>query len=497
MRQVAGLPFSMDVVPAEVPSDENKTMACEKTSDQRLPVTLLSGFLGAGKTTLLKHVLQNQDGLRVAIIVNDMAEVNIDAMLIKSGAKRVSGIDKMVEMQNGCICCTLKEDFIENVRQLCAEKRFDYILIESTGISEPMPVATAFAHEHDGKKLLGDITRLDTLVTVIDALNFMKDYCQGQRLADRKALGAEQEDPRTIAHLLVDQVECANLILLNKTDLVTEREANKLEMMIEKMNPKAKIIRSSFSKVDLKHLLNTSSFDMDEAKQMPGWLQEMQGNHVPETLEYGISSFVFRSQRPFHPERLDNLLSGGLQGVFRSKGMLWIAGVHSVSLMWSQAGQNAGIDAGAPWFHGSANVSEWPADIREEFGKAPYGDRRQQLVFIGKSLDEAQLRQRLEDALVTDYEYKGGILMWAKWPNPFLSFQHEHQHQQVHKGQMKQKESTKKQKRRSQAKTFMKSVAVRKQPAASNKKWKLALLVLKRKASHQTEVHKKLSKTVS
>mmetsp|Transcript_72425 Transcript_72425/g.169624 ORF Transcript_72425/g.169624 Transcript_72425/m.169624 type:complete len:413 (-) Transcript_72425:167-1405(-) len=396
----------------------------------KLPVTVLSGFLGAGKTSLLTHVLQNQDGMRVAVIVNDMAEINIDATLVKTGSELVEGRDKMVEMQNGCICCTLRPDLIENVGKLAEEKRFDYLLIESTGISEPMPVAVTFApgqshaddghNPHDGHdhpdlryagKLLSDVARLDTLVTVVDAVNFLKDYKEGKRLRDRPALGAEDDDPRAIADLLVDQVECANVILLNKMDLIEDEDAARLESILRTLNTKAKIIRSTFGKISPEHLLNTSSFDLKEAEKMPGWVQELTGNHVPETEEYNIRSFVFKAKKPFHPARMLLLQSNGSDGILRSKGIIWIASSPHQALIWGQAGASVRIEAGSLWLHESTNRSQWPPVIQD--------NRRQEVVFIGTGMDEAAIRERLEQAFVTDEEMRAHGREWHEGAQDF------------------------------------------------------------------------------
>lgn len=390
------------------------------SSSKCLPVTVLSGFLGAGKTSLLTHVLQNQEGLRVAVIVNDMAEVNIDATLIKSTAQLISGKDKMIEMQNGCICCTLRGDLIENVSNLAAENRFDYLLIESTGISEPMPVATTFSTEHNGEHLLGEVARLDTLVTVVDSLNFLKDYHKNQKITDLPSLGAEKNDKRPIVNLLVDQVECSNLIVLNKIDLVREHDVEHLEKLLHTLNPKAKIIRAAFGKVDPKFLLNTGSFNMAEAERMPGWFQALSGSHTPETAEYDISSFVFRAQHPFHPLRLDKCLRRGFDGVLRSKGLIWVAGLEQYALIWGQAGMSMKIEPGQAWF-GTLDVADWPMDMPNEYKSGPYFDRRQELVFIGtKDMNEVQIRTDLGSALVSDEEFQKGPDVWSTWSNPFV-----------------------------------------------------------------------------
>eukprot|EP00747_Dinoflagellata_sp_TGD_P149629 gnl/TRDRNA2_/TRDRNA2_177037_c4_seq1.p1 gnl/TRDRNA2_/TRDRNA2_177037_c4~~gnl/TRDRNA2_/TRDRNA2_177037_c4_seq1.p1 ORF type:complete len:414 (-),score=81.91 gnl/TRDRNA2_/TRDRNA2_177037_c4_seq1:161-1402(-) len=410
----------------------------------------------------------------------------------------------MVEMQNGCICCTLREDLIENVSKLAAEKRFDYLLIESTGISEPMPVATTFSDEHDAKKLLGSVARLDTLVTVVDAINFLRDYGEGDILTDRPALGAEEGDERTIAHLLIDQVECANLIVLNKVDLIKKREAAHLEGLLKKLNPKAKIVQSTFGKVDLQLLLNTGSFDMAEAEQMPGWFQEKAGNHVPETQEYNISSFVFRAQRPFHPKRLDKLLSGGFDGVLRSKGVLWIAGLRNYSLLWNQAGASMRCEAGPEWLHGSVDLSEWPSDTPHEYKTAPNGDKRQELVFIGIGLNEARFRKNLNNALVTDAEFHKGPEEWRLWPNPFLDLLPMEKKKKT-RPSAKLSAAQKKNQRRARPstksaavqrrKTSKKSAATRKKPAAGIKTARLASSSKpKRKASPQVQVRKRPAK---
>ena len=394
---------------------------------EKLPVTVLSGFLGAGKTTVLSHVLNNRQGKKVAVIVNDMSEINIDSAIVQNEVSLNRSEEKLVEMSNGCICCTLREDLLLEVNKLAADGRFDYLLIESTGISEPLPVAETFTFADENGVSLSDVAKLDTMVTVVDAVNFLKDYEEAKSLQEAgESLG--EEDQRSVADLLVDQAEFADVILISKTDLVEASDVERLKAILRTLNTHAQLIPIAEGEVDTDAVLGTGLFDFARAQQAPGWLAEMRGEHVPETEEYGIGSFSYVARRPFHPEKFFEFLHGTEKygKLLRSKGYFWLATRPEFAGQWSQAGGIARYGF-AGMFWKAVPKENWPEDEDylasiEKQWEEPFGDMRQELVFIGQGLDKDAMTEALNDCLLSEEEVLLGKAYWKTLPDPFPAY---------------------------------------------------------------------------
>lgn len=367
-------------------------------------------------------MLHNRDGLRVAVIVNDMSEINIDSQLLMQSDARLSRTEeKLVEMTNGCICCTLREDLLHEISRLAREQRFDYLLIESTGIAEPLPVATTFAFIDETGNTLSNVAQLDTMVTLVDATKFLDDLRSTDDLREREAALSEEDD-RGLSDLLIEQVEFANVIVINKIDLADASDVDELESILHQINPGARILRSSHGHIDVRAILNTGLFDMEAAESSPGWVRELNGDHTPETEEYGIASFVYRARRPFHPERLEAVTNLGFPKVLRAKGFLWLASFHNDLILFSIAGHTLTFEPQEKWLAFGEDESTFDDETKEYIGKVwepPYGDRRQEIVFIGVQMNRKDIEAQLNAALLTNTEMLEGPREWARYTDPF------------------------------------------------------------------------------